>query len=334
MYFRAKKEAKRLFLHIGMNKTGTSAIQHVLSEQHCVLERQGLLYPKTGRQSDAHYGISAEMGFYQGKPQRDRKVGARRNLIDQLKSEIKKSSAQDVVISSEFFVIPRDVRVVQKTLAEFDCYILVYLRRHDHWWAAAYNQAVKTTVNPPWGRGFEAFLHYQRKLHPRYGDYRNLLGRWERVFGREKLIVRPYEGQQNQPNLVADFLVSLGREDLVTAVNRVIPDVNVSLGISELNLIDIFQRAAIPQSDRDRLIEAVIKKASGGINEDLASPQLRRKLVEDNADDYGFIARKYLQRDDGVLFRDSLPEPDALWQSPPQPLYREIVETVVKALKA
>ncbi len=43
-------------------------------------------------------------------------------------------------------------------------------------------------------------------------------------------------------------------------------------------------------------------------------PELLLSLVEQNQDDYEYIAREYLGREDGRLFYDPLPDTTALWK--------------------
>ena len=43
------KRKKRLFLHIGRHKTGTTSLQNFFSEKKELLSERGILYPETGR---------------------------------------------------------------------------------------------------------------------------------------------------------------------------------------------------------------------------------------------------------------------------------------------
>ena len=46
---------KNLILHIGMGKTGTSALQDFFWENRARLKKSGLCYPKYGAVSHAHH---------------------------------------------------------------------------------------------------------------------------------------------------------------------------------------------------------------------------------------------------------------------------------------
>lgn len=322
-----------LFLHIGTNKTGTSAMQRFFSTHRDLLQAHGLLYPVTGCSGDAHYEISSLLGFEHRKL-KPVDVSARplRGARRKLEQEIARAASSHVLISSEFFVIPRAVAPVRDFFRDFDVRIVVYLRRHDGWWESAYNQAVKTTANPPWGRGFERYLRYQRMRNPQYGNYRLLLHRWAETFGSENLIVRPYERQQNEPNIVADMLCAMGCDGIARQLDIRLEQVNTSLHGDAVHLIDAFQRARIDPELRQRLIAHVSAAAPAGAELSLVEPAVRRRLVEENMQDYAYIARKYLGREDGRLFLEPLPDPDEPWTVRPRPTPAAIVEATVQVL--
>lgn len=322
-----------LFLHIGTNKTGTSAIQRFFNQQRDALQQHGLLYPAAGCAGDAHYTFSTLLGFDHGKPRRvDQSAPPLRDLRSRLEQEITRSACRHVLISSENFVLPRAVEPVRELLRDFEVRVVVYLRRHDGWWESAYNQAVKMVAQPPWGRGFERYLRYQRMRNPQYGGYRALLDRWDAVFGADNVIVRPYEKQQNAPNVAVDILHAIGCGNIAQQLDVRPEHVNGSLHGDTVHLIDAFQRARIEPELRRRLIDHAIATAPAGPAPSLVEPALRRRLVEENMQDYAHIARKYLGRKDGRLFLDPLPDPDEPWTPQPRPTLSAVVEATVQVL--
>ena len=54
---------KTIFLHIGANKTGTTSIQKQLAEHRDLLEREGVLYPRTAQAGSVHYPLSWGLGL-------------------------------------------------------------------------------------------------------------------------------------------------------------------------------------------------------------------------------------------------------------------------------
>jgi hypothetical protein len=63
-----------------------------------------------------------------------------------------------------------------------------------------------------------------------------------------------------------------------------------------------------------------------------ASPALRLGQVTSNDDDYDHIAREYLGRSDGVLFREPGPARDVDWKLPPHPSFMWATERLCEYL--
>jgi hypothetical protein len=88
---------RRCFIHIGTHKTGTTAIQQLLSRNDSILEQKGYLYPKAGRpeglpsQHNLAWQISDDHRFQDDY-----------GTIDDLIKEVKNRS-DDIILSSEDF---------------------------------------------------------------------------------------------------------------------------------------------------------------------------------------------------------------------------------------
>jgi hypothetical protein len=255
--------------------------------------------------------------------------------LEKLKTELDKSQCEKCVISSENFVLPRKVEIVREFFADFDCQIIIYFRRHDHWWVSAYNQAVRMVVNPPWPQGFQGFLDFNRKKNPTFGNYRALLDRWESVFGQENITVRPYEREQNQPNIVVDFLKAIGHAELCSIQPRSEDIVlNRSLDSRSTFLLETFQRMDVDARVRRLLINYVMENVDLNRNEQIVSPNVMRQLVDEEIKQYEYIAKKYLNRPDGVLFFEPSPDPQTAWVKPKYPPLVEVANIVAEVLTA
>ena len=309
----------KLYLHIGINKTGTSAIQRYLSSHRAELVRESVLYPVTGRAGEAHYGLSRALGFAHGKPPVN--APELEALRGALLEEVRASGARTVILSSEDFVLRGDIARVREFLSAFDCRIVVYLRRHDHWWLSSYNQAVKMVANPPWEPGINAYLQFCRKRKSARASHRELLERWAEVFGVPAICVRPYEAAQNEGGVVADFLRTTGLAELAAGAAGSSERVNESLAGDVVHILDLVQRARISPRMRETLkIKLLAERvAAPAAAVDLMRPRLRRRLIEENRPDYEYIARTFLGREDGVLFREPEPRGDEAWEAPPLP---------------
>lgn len=324
----AEADGRTLYLHIGINKAGSSAIQRTLAAHEKTLRSEGLLYPLAGRSgSGAHHLLSHALGFSQGKPPVVRRRSQLEDLGPKIIAECDRHQCHTVFLSSEVFTNRGDIGKVRDFLAGWDVRIVVYLRRHDHWWASCYSQGVRMTFDPPWPMGFDGYIAWQRK-HRHKGNYRKLLDDWAAVFGAQSLRVRPYERAQNQPTIVADVLRTIGFPLLAESVGTKVSEYNVSLGERELALVDAIQHTSLSHATRKRLITEISARPGQLRQGGFISPAERLRMVEENMDDYRYIARTYLGRNDGELFLEPLPDPAQPWTPPPPASHKEIIEAL------
>lgn len=297
----------KVFLHIGMNKTGSSALQRYFSQNKEILGDLGVLWPDFGLGEGHHYTLSTTLGF--GDPNAEgQDEASRHSLRAALDGEIAKCGARTVVISSESFVKRRDLSALSDFFEGLDTYVVAYLRRHDAWWPSLFAQAIKTVSKPPWRRNFQSYYEFQRKRESQYFAFGELFDDMSGIFGRDRIIACPYERGQNQPNLIAHFLDQIGEPRLAGLVPPSEERVNAALSVRSLSLIDLVQRADIPSESKDQIIKTIKAEDPGDRSAELVPAGVRRKLAMDQADDYARIAREYLGRADGRLFHDPLPE--------------------------
>lgn len=299
----------KIILHIGINKTGTTSLQHFFSQNRQALIKNGLLYPATGIHDHAHHHFSRILGFdprrkLLGVIDEPSLAEMRNNLF----TEVVKSNAGKVLISSEYLMIPGKVRRVRNFFDDFEVKVIVYLRRHDFWLESAYTEAIKNRKTLPWDGGIEKFLEFTKHRRPRRDQFRKLVDRWSRWFGKENIIVRPYEIQQNKPNLLADFIHAAKLETFMENITLNTGWYNQSPSAGGIKILE-----SIQQKKSSRLtwkIMSFIAKCfpSNESQKSLMTDEQRLKLINENMDDYKYIAREYLGRDDGWLFLDPLPD--------------------------
>jgi len=331
------KKKTIVYLHIGMNKTGTSALQRHFSFNRENYLANGLLYPLAGRNNtDAHYALSDLLGF---------SIDPKFNLQDHrkklscikeaLNNEIISSGAQSILLSSEFFILNKDLSPVIEFFQDYTVKVIVYLRRHDYWWVSGYGQGVKTKSMPPWGRGPIGFINYNKNKNKMYGKYRYLVDRWANLFGSENIIVQTYEDQQKEWDLITDFLCIIEGPFNLIRENEENRRDNEALPIQAIQYLDIFQRVATDECTRDKLLTFArgVDKGSLTYLIDMLNPAFRRRLIEENIADYEYIARKYKGRENGVLFSEQLPRLNLDWKAPKWPTQQKVAENVINILK-
>ena len=289
---------KRLILHVGQPKTGTSTIQDFLAHTRRRLWREaGVLYPQTGRQGAAHHRIAAlflPAGSAGWIPREDA-VSLRSNLDE----EIAQTATDTVVISSEALFNARSITDVRSFFDGFTVEILVILRRQDRWLDSLYQHQLKvgeTELEPAaWLAARQSTL-----------DYATRVGRWADVFGDARVHIGVFEPANLADGLMAFFFRTAGLS--VPAVPYERPARNERLSRDALAYLLGVPRQDLAGPQRQRLRRALEQWSQA--NPDPAgwryffTPAERADILARCAAANATVARRFLPDSDGVLFRD------------------------------
>ncbi len=170
--------ARRLVLHIGTQKTGTSAVQKWLNENQQQLLKSGYYYPLTGQWTDHshhHWAIALWDAIRTSEPTALHKLIA--NLITELRSADLGETA--VILSSEIFeklpIHAKGRKVLEEffDLLDVDVEVIAFLRRQDLLIESWFKQWVKD-INRRISVPPERFIGEQS----RFLDYNELLSMW------------------------------------------------------------------------------------------------------------------------------------------------------------
>ena len=157
--------ARTVWLHIGVPKSGTSALQRYLGDHADMLRRQGLTYlaPKR-KKSGNDLAIAINRG-------RASLAGISRDLCEQ----IEKCGTPQAVLSSEMFygIEPDVILGAVPALQGRDVRVLVYLRRQDKYLESKFIQKSKN------GRFRGDIWKYLRKFDGSGADFAAELAPWE-----------------------------------------------------------------------------------------------------------------------------------------------------------
>ena len=148
----------KIFLHIGINKSVTTAKQRFYESHRTALKSKGLLYPLSGTENQAAHHALMRL-LCQAKPNH-KAVNKKSALQAALSDEIFQAKPTAVLLSSEYLVTPNDILPIANFFQDFDVDVIVYLRRHDSWWESLYNQSVKSIRSPSWKPGFDSFVEF------------------------------------------------------------------------------------------------------------------------------------------------------------------------------
>jgi hypothetical protein len=190
---------RRLVVHIGLQKTGSSSIQRMLTKETKRLAAQSVYVASTGRPKagTGNHNIALEIA---GNP----RFNPAHGTLAGLKEEIAASEADTVIVSSEMFdSVPRE-KVVYRKLVRLahslsrELVVVGFVRDHVSALNSRYTQLVKTFHN---ARPFETYVASQLK-HPYWSYWRLFIG-YERV--ADRTMVLPHDG-----DVLATFCSRLG----------------------------------------------------------------------------------------------------------------------------
>lgn len=229
---------RKLYLHIGYHKTGTTAIQACLYEDHRLFLKHGYHYPLISLRKHAHHNLAWEMRKFHRFSRQD-------GTLADLVKEIERIHAPRVIISSEEFCKcnEAEIQTLAQGLQAYDVTVIAYLRRQDQLLQSSWAQVTKTGNQTAsfseWVDSLEggqttiAELRQERIIPPL--DYAAAIAQWAAAFGQENIRIRPYERSQMHPNILVDFMQTCDLQD-----SSWLPESqqhNVSPGIKTLETI-------------------------------------------------------------------------------------------------
>ncbi len=188
-----------LYLHIGGNKSGSTAIQAFARENRSELARHGFHYPESGcNQHGAHHPLA--FGFLD--PNTASPMYLPTSGAADVREEVLESTtgSDRVLLSSEalFSATALDRAAIRAFLGHFErTVVLVYLRRSDSWFQALYKSRARA------GDALQSFDEFCRVDF----DYLHVLEFWEELAGSGNLVVRPFAKKAwRDEDLLSDFL--------------------------------------------------------------------------------------------------------------------------------
>ena len=230
-----------IVFHIGLNKTGSSAIQDFFFSNRGALLDRGILYPEAGLAPAAHHGLATYLDAPSSSPELDEAYSAAMRH-DGL-----------VVFSSEALQDARNLTRLKAFVAGRPVKVVVYLRDPVTYIRSWWQQDIQTP-SLTCGLATYARLHWK--------SYSNILRRWGGAFGRDSLIVRSYERRRfPQHDVLRDFLKLTGTEHLAEELPRKDYDLNPSIGGNLLFAKLLFNAMGLPGADSAQLSDGLTELA-------------------------------------------------------------------------
>lgn len=226
-----------LFLHIGMQKTGTTSIQNILYANRTSLLASGIYYP--GSEINNHSlnfmpmfkSTPSTTSAFRGVP-----VDAIPESLEQFErfwiSEFKKTKYQKFIISAEALnnLTRKEVPRVKDFVAPYfdEIKVVAYVRHPVEFIPSLIQQLVKS------GEYFDDIYDFVKRQCKRAAI--PALSAWVHSFGAQNIIIRPFDRAEfREGELVKDFLSLITEEDIeLNATDQVW---NYSIGGNDVLLL-------------------------------------------------------------------------------------------------
>lgn len=195
-----------LFIHIGFHKTGSTALQNFLVLNRVEFQKQGVLYPGN---TENHFSITKELReitnpFLNKKTQ-----------VYQIFKEIlnKSNNYSKFILSSEGFcnneeiIIPALIKALTNFKIKAKVKIIIYLRPQESWLESSYQQTIKDRST----RSVNTFKqHHTSENYLNYCNYYARINIWASNFGKENIIIIPYNLNQPKNIIYDNFIETVG----------------------------------------------------------------------------------------------------------------------------
>ena len=255
-------QSRTIFLHVGIHKTGTTAIQNVCMANHRELLNAGILFPKAGFVGQASLHPAATSGHsrlvrFLSKTDVSNVPPAGQALL----RDIESGSWNRLVLSSEVLSAPRNRGAIECVAwfrrQGFEVKLIAYLRRQDSWLDSFYRERLKwhareaRSIDEFWRAEGDAWLNYKTRI-----------GDWVAAVGREHAEIRSYEDVQHTGGVVGDFLEIIGADPATLNLARSADVHNPSIPPAAADLlraVNTFPSSVIPR--KRRLVGAIRRMA-------------------------------------------------------------------------
>lgn len=267
-----------LLLHIGTHKTGTTALQRFLVDNQGALAELNHRYAAAGRPVGRY--AQHNLARRADEEGHDAPWG-------QLTEEMRQRPGMVHLVSSEAFwnVDPGVAASHSRDLGEVK--VVAYVRRQDNFLESLYKHNVKLGAS----LSFEEFFQKRKKI----GDYLTVLEKWEALFGRENLMVRPYDTPSGSVDIIADFLTLLGIDPTREFARP--PRSNSSPRVELVNVIRAANRTEDLRLNDRMFAELRQRNRAYARSGDLLSPEQRLRIVDHYGEANAEMARRYFPAD-------------------------------------
>jgi len=296
---------KTVYLHIGMPKTGTTAIQKFCLDHSSALESLGVVYP----QDDeffwhwAHHPLAGVLSAPHSRAWIDSKYDVEpERIYGALVRWIDARAAQAFIISSEQFSMAENLYRVPQLLAGLKIRVICYFRWQDSLVQSWFKHGIVKDLHQLASDDVVRFIrHCESKL-----DYFQKAERLAGIFGKDNVIIRIFDRKcMKRGDVASDFLDAIGVDDAASRLFEKAEHVNTSLSGDFLELKAHMNQADLWEGDPEAIgrfsseICNLLDEYSGDnthseMLEQCFSASLRQEILDRYAESNGKLADQYL----------------------------------------
>lgn len=284
---------KTLYIHIGMHKTGTTAIQNFLFLNKEKLAREGLLY-------------------YSDVPIDYKFANALKNKEDfnYIKEHIRGLNdvrQSKVILSCEVFLegdhIPELLMEIlnnESIYNKFKIKIIVYVRRWYEWIESAYLQVSKGVSRQ--GLSFNEYLE-QTALD----KFLNRIFLWKEIFGIENIIFRIYDKDQfKNQSVIDDFLSVFNIELLDDYITPPSEKLNIGIDVIEAYILNTSKDIFKNQQQLNYFLSVIKESKTQNYSKCLMDNEQLFNIRKKYDSIYNSLARVFLEKSNDKIIPDKI----------------------------
>ncbi len=268
-----------IYLHIGLNKAGSTSIQNfLLMNREILREEYNQSYVNSGFSSNAHHKLAWSLGL--GNPHHGVELEGKDIYWNALEEEISQNESNNInsIISTEYFYLSKieNIAFIADKIMNFNTKIICYFRPQDKWIESLYSESIKGKV-----KSDNVWQYYEHQN--RYGNcnfnYDDFLKPWVTFFGKQNIIVKLCDSRYLiKKDLLYDFCQTLSISEN-SALKFHFKKHNESLTPKALVVLKMLNYVSMEHEQYAQLI-ALVKKNFNKKKNRLLSPTQVSNLIQ------------------------------------------------------
>ena len=249
---------KKIFLHIGFPKTGTTSIQYFLNQNTAELKKHNFAYPSFDQPDFIPNGRSILTSEIHN-PNWSKKI---QSNWENMTSIIENLDVNNIIISEEGFSILQNTKIwIDLRIKDlFEVTVICYYRRAIDYLATSYAQ---NTPSGNWKNTLDLLEFIDRSTFIEDGVKK--LHEYADIFGRENIVLKPFDKTSFvEGDLIKDFMNILGISNIENfspstkenpSYNR--NEVEICRILNKTGLNHLFHSMVLSNNTKPKIIETI-----------------------------------------------------------------------------